>query len=97
MAAVLERSFVEFCGFEREAGRRVREVTVNPGERETDPRIRSRTKPWCVLNGTVPLPEFHALTLTSISRSVMLAALTCVFTHVLMVGVNVSRHLHLSR
>ncbi|XP_017292270.1 nuclear pore complex protein Nup160 [Kryptolebias marmoratus] len=31
MAAVLERSFVEFCGFEREAERRFREVTVNPG------------------------------------------------------------------
>ncbi|XP_037539262.1 nuclear pore complex protein Nup160 [Nematolebias whitei] len=31
MAAVLERSFVEFCGFEREAERRFREITVNPG------------------------------------------------------------------
>uniref|UniRef100_A0A1A7YTS7 Nucleoporin 160kDa n=1 Tax=Iconisemion striatum TaxID=60296 RepID=A0A1A7YTS7_9TELE len=31
MAAVLERSFVEFCGFERETERRFREITVSPG------------------------------------------------------------------
>nr|XP_015820477.2 nuclear pore complex protein Nup160 [Nothobranchius furzeri] len=31
MAAVMERSFVEFCGFERETERRFREVTVSPG------------------------------------------------------------------
>uniref|UniRef100_A0A3B3XRY5 Nucleoporin 160 n=1 Tax=Poecilia mexicana TaxID=48701 RepID=A0A3B3XRY5_9TELE len=31
MAAVLERSLVEICGFGREAERRFREVTVNPG------------------------------------------------------------------
>lgn len=30
MAATLERSFLEICGFEREAGRRLREVTVRP-------------------------------------------------------------------
>lgn len=31
MAAALERSFIEICGFEREAERRLREVTVNLG------------------------------------------------------------------
>ncbi|XP_028287626.1 nuclear pore complex protein Nup160 isoform X2 [Parambassis ranga] len=31
MAAALERSFIEICGFEREAVRRFREVTVNIG------------------------------------------------------------------
>uniref|UniRef100_A0A672YNC0 Nucleoporin 160 n=1 Tax=Sphaeramia orbicularis TaxID=375764 RepID=A0A672YNC0_9TELE len=31
MAAVLERSFIEICGFERETLRRIREVTVNLG------------------------------------------------------------------
>lgn len=32
MAAALERSFIEICGFERETLNRFREVTVNPGE-----------------------------------------------------------------
>uniref|UniRef100_A0A8C4HGK3 Nuclear pore complex protein Nup160 n=1 Tax=Dicentrarchus labrax TaxID=13489 RepID=A0A8C4HGK3_DICLA len=32
MAAVLERSFIEICGFERETLHRVREVTVNLGK-----------------------------------------------------------------
>lgn len=31
MAAVLERSFIEICGFERETVHRLREVTVNLG------------------------------------------------------------------
>ena len=31
-AAVLERSFIEICGFERETLHRFREVTVNLGE-----------------------------------------------------------------
>uniref|UniRef100_A0A673X1T2 Nucleoporin 160 n=1 Tax=Salmo trutta TaxID=8032 RepID=A0A673X1T2_SALTR len=31
MAAVLERSFIEICGFERETLPRFREITVNPG------------------------------------------------------------------
>eukprot|EP00066_Takifugu_rubripes_P016720 XP_011605986.1 PREDICTED: LOW QUALITY PROTEIN: nuclear pore complex protein Nup160 [Takifugu rubripes] len=31
MAAALERSFIEICGFERETLNRFREVTVNPG------------------------------------------------------------------
>lgn len=32
MAAALERSFIEICGFERETLNRFREVTVNLGE-----------------------------------------------------------------
>lgn len=32
MAAALERSFIEICGFERETLSRFREVTVNLGE-----------------------------------------------------------------
>ncbi|RXM34397.1 Nuclear pore complex protein Nup160 [Acipenser ruthenus] len=31
MAAVLERSFLEICGFERETVQRFRDITVNPG------------------------------------------------------------------
>lgn len=33
MAAALERSFIEICGFERETLHRFREVTVNLGKR----------------------------------------------------------------
>lgn len=33
MAAVLERSFIEICGFERESVQRFRDVTVDLGKR----------------------------------------------------------------
>lgn len=42
MAAALERSFIEICGFERETLNRFREVTVNLGELPTDSLRRLR-------------------------------------------------------
>lgn len=42
MAAALERSYIEICGFEREAERRPRELTANLGNTCTSPARRCR-------------------------------------------------------
>ena len=81
MAAVLERSFIEICGFERETAPRFREVTVDLGTVFLRSHVFSSYRSHC---GSA---RHHMLTAASPANSQQLAAQLAALTHRL---VNVS-------